>query len=287
MPQKRNPVASRIALACARLGRAHASVLGAGPHEHERAIGAWQRVRRWARSRSPARRPGGGRVRGWRSTSSACGRISTRAGPCRRRAGCVRAGSPPGRSELTRRSHAPADARSAKGDRGACRATRSMPFSIPIGLGSARRRRSRARRVRGVAMTLSHRLHGADGYRCSSCRTHWARARTGGATAPPRNACSRTIIRVTGMPVPVTLHRRSLAPSARALDDAARTSPARRLARRRSLALAPCAGASSVLSSPASRTRAAGQRERARWFDRRMEAIADGRRALVHAAVRR
>lgn len=41
LPQKRNPVSSTIALACARLGRAHASVLGAGTHEHERAIGAW------------------------------------------------------------------------------------------------------------------------------------------------------------------------------------------------------------------------------------------------------
>jgi 3-carboxy-cis,cis-muconate cycloisomerase len=43
MPQKRNPVASALALACARQAAGHASVLlGAMPQEHERAAGAWQ-----------------------------------------------------------------------------------------------------------------------------------------------------------------------------------------------------------------------------------------------------
>jgi 3-carboxy-cis,cis-muconate cycloisomerase len=42
MPQKRNPVSSTLALACARLAHAHASVLLGGlAHEHERAVGAW------------------------------------------------------------------------------------------------------------------------------------------------------------------------------------------------------------------------------------------------------
>ena len=42
MPQKRNPVSSALAVACARLAHAHASVLLAGlPHEHERAVGSW------------------------------------------------------------------------------------------------------------------------------------------------------------------------------------------------------------------------------------------------------
>jgi 3-carboxy-cis,cis-muconate cycloisomerase len=42
MPQKRNPVSSTLAIACARLAHAHASVLPAGlAHEHERAVGAW------------------------------------------------------------------------------------------------------------------------------------------------------------------------------------------------------------------------------------------------------
>jgi len=42
MPQKRNPVSSALAVACARLAHAHASVLLAGlPHEHERAMGSW------------------------------------------------------------------------------------------------------------------------------------------------------------------------------------------------------------------------------------------------------
>jgi 3-carboxy-cis,cis-muconate cycloisomerase len=42
MPQKRNPVASTLALACARTAHGHGSVLAAGaPHEHERAIGGW------------------------------------------------------------------------------------------------------------------------------------------------------------------------------------------------------------------------------------------------------
>ena len=43
MPQKRNPVASALALACARQAAGHASVLlAAMPQEHERAAGAWQ-----------------------------------------------------------------------------------------------------------------------------------------------------------------------------------------------------------------------------------------------------
>jgi 3-carboxy-cis,cis-muconate cycloisomerase len=42
MPQKRNPVCSTLAVACARLAHAHAAVLLAGlPHEHERAVGSW------------------------------------------------------------------------------------------------------------------------------------------------------------------------------------------------------------------------------------------------------
>jgi 3-carboxy-cis,cis-muconate cycloisomerase len=42
MPQKRNPVGSALALACARQVAGHASVLlGAMAHEHERAVGAW------------------------------------------------------------------------------------------------------------------------------------------------------------------------------------------------------------------------------------------------------
>jgi 3-carboxy-cis,cis-muconate cycloisomerase len=42
MPQKRNPVSSTLAGACARLAHAHASVLLGGlAHEHERAVGAW------------------------------------------------------------------------------------------------------------------------------------------------------------------------------------------------------------------------------------------------------
>ena len=43
MPQKRNPVSSTLATACARLAHAHASVILVGlAHEHERAVGAWQ-----------------------------------------------------------------------------------------------------------------------------------------------------------------------------------------------------------------------------------------------------
>jgi 3-carboxy-cis,cis-muconate cycloisomerase len=43
MPQKRNPVSSTLAVACARLAHAHASVLLGGlAHEHERAVGSWQ-----------------------------------------------------------------------------------------------------------------------------------------------------------------------------------------------------------------------------------------------------
>jgi 3-carboxy-cis,cis-muconate cycloisomerase len=43
MPQKRNPVSSALAVACARLANAHAGVLLAGlAHEHERAVGSWQ-----------------------------------------------------------------------------------------------------------------------------------------------------------------------------------------------------------------------------------------------------
>ena len=42
MPQKRNPVGSALALACARQVHAQAAVLiGALPQEHERALGAW------------------------------------------------------------------------------------------------------------------------------------------------------------------------------------------------------------------------------------------------------
>jgi 3-carboxy-cis,cis-muconate cycloisomerase len=42
MPQKRNPVRSAVAVACARLANAHAGVLlGELAHEHERAVGAW------------------------------------------------------------------------------------------------------------------------------------------------------------------------------------------------------------------------------------------------------
>ena len=42
MPQKRNPVRSTLAVACARLAHAHAGVLlGELAHEHERAVGGW------------------------------------------------------------------------------------------------------------------------------------------------------------------------------------------------------------------------------------------------------
>jgi 3-carboxy-cis,cis-muconate cycloisomerase len=42
MPQKQNPVGSALAVACARLASAHASVLTAAlAQEHERAVGAW------------------------------------------------------------------------------------------------------------------------------------------------------------------------------------------------------------------------------------------------------
>jgi 3-carboxy-cis,cis-muconate cycloisomerase len=42
MPQKRNPVRSTLAVACARLAKAHAGVLcGAPAHEHERGVGGW------------------------------------------------------------------------------------------------------------------------------------------------------------------------------------------------------------------------------------------------------
>ena len=42
MPQKRNPVRSTVAVACARLANAHAGVLLGGlAHEHERAVGGW------------------------------------------------------------------------------------------------------------------------------------------------------------------------------------------------------------------------------------------------------
>jgi 3-carboxy-cis,cis-muconate cycloisomerase len=42
MPQKRNPVRSTLAVACARLANAHAGVLlGELAHEHERAVGSW------------------------------------------------------------------------------------------------------------------------------------------------------------------------------------------------------------------------------------------------------
>jgi 3-carboxy-cis,cis-muconate cycloisomerase len=42
MPQKRNPVRSTLAVACARLAHAHAGVLIGGlDHEHERAVGGW------------------------------------------------------------------------------------------------------------------------------------------------------------------------------------------------------------------------------------------------------
>jgi 3-carboxy-cis,cis-muconate cycloisomerase len=42
MPQKRNPIRSTLAVACARLAHAHAGVLlGEPAHEHERAVGGW------------------------------------------------------------------------------------------------------------------------------------------------------------------------------------------------------------------------------------------------------
>ena len=42
MPQKRNPVRSTLAVACARLANAHAGVLLGGlAHEHERGVGGW------------------------------------------------------------------------------------------------------------------------------------------------------------------------------------------------------------------------------------------------------
>jgi len=42
MPHKRNPISSALAVACARLASAHASVLLTSPaHEHERAAGSW------------------------------------------------------------------------------------------------------------------------------------------------------------------------------------------------------------------------------------------------------
>jgi 3-carboxy-cis,cis-muconate cycloisomerase len=42
MPQKRNPLRSTLAVACARLAHAHAGVLlGELAHEHERAVGGW------------------------------------------------------------------------------------------------------------------------------------------------------------------------------------------------------------------------------------------------------
>ena len=42
MPQKRNPVRSTLAVACARLAHAHAGILlGELPHEHERTVGGW------------------------------------------------------------------------------------------------------------------------------------------------------------------------------------------------------------------------------------------------------
>jgi 3-carboxy-cis,cis-muconate cycloisomerase len=42
MPQKRNPVSSTLAVACAQLAHAHATVLTGGlGHEHERAVGSW------------------------------------------------------------------------------------------------------------------------------------------------------------------------------------------------------------------------------------------------------
>ena len=42
MPQKRNPVQSALAVACARLAHAHAGVLLGGlDHEHERGVGGW------------------------------------------------------------------------------------------------------------------------------------------------------------------------------------------------------------------------------------------------------
>jgi 3-carboxy-cis,cis-muconate cycloisomerase len=42
MPQKRNPVRSTLAVACARLATAHAGVLlGEPAHEHERGVGGW------------------------------------------------------------------------------------------------------------------------------------------------------------------------------------------------------------------------------------------------------
>ena len=41
MPQKRNPIRSALAVACARLANAHAGVLGDLAHEHERAVGGW------------------------------------------------------------------------------------------------------------------------------------------------------------------------------------------------------------------------------------------------------
>ena len=42
MPQKRNPVRSTLAVACARLAHAHAGVLlGEQPNEHERGVGGW------------------------------------------------------------------------------------------------------------------------------------------------------------------------------------------------------------------------------------------------------
>jgi 3-carboxy-cis,cis-muconate cycloisomerase len=42
MPQKRNPVSSTLAVACARLAHVHAQpLLGGLAHEHERAVGGW------------------------------------------------------------------------------------------------------------------------------------------------------------------------------------------------------------------------------------------------------
>ena len=83
MPQKRNPVGSALAVACARLVAADASVLTGGlAQEHERALGGWHAE--WdALSRALALTGGAAAavadlLEGSRSTGSGCARTWTR-----------------------------------------------------------------------------------------------------------------------------------------------------------------------------------------------------------------
>ena len=178
MPQKRNPVCSTLAVACARLAHAHASVLLGGlAHEHERAVGAWHAE--WEALSGALAFAGGAaaaaadavdRSRGGRRTDAGEPRRERRAR--RRRAHLVRSHPSPRPQRGARRSSRRPRARRRSATRSWPTRGRGSPPTSSTRCStrpatSARPRRSstvRSREYEGDdGMTLDHRLHGPEG----------------------------------------------------------------------------------------------------------------------------